>query len=38
LICAFLVLGLAARLYKNGLLQFGHSVRLRTILTWLKMK
>jgi ABC-2 type transport system permease protein len=38
LVSAFLVLGLAARLYKNGLLQFGHSVRLRTILTWLKMK
>lgn len=38
LLGAFLVLGLAARLYKNGLLQFGHSVRLRTILTWLKMK
>jgi ABC-2 type transport system permease protein len=32
------LLWIAARLYKNGLLQFGHSIRLRTIFTWLKMK
>lgn len=35
---AALMLWVAGRLYKNGLLQFGHSVRLRTIINWLKMK
>lgn len=33
-----LVLMVAGRLYKNGLLQFGHSVKLRQILQWIKMK
>lgn len=37
-ISSVLLLWVAARLYKNGLLQFGHSIRLRTIFTWLKMK
>ncbi len=35
---AFLVLMMAGKLMKNGLLQFGHSIRFRTILMWLKMK
>jgi ABC-2 type transport system permease protein len=35
-VSAFLVLSLAGRLYKNGLLQYGHAVRLSTILRWLK--
>jgi ABC-2 type transport system permease protein len=34
----FGVLALAAKLYRNGLLQYGHSVRLRQIVQWLKMK
>lgn len=38
LLSAILMLWVAGRLYKNGLLQFGHSVRLRTIINWLKMK
>ena len=38
LISAIALLWVAARLYKNGLLQFGHSIRIRTIFTWLKMK
>lgn len=38
LISAFAVLSLAGKLYKNGILQFGHSVRLRQIFNWLKMK
>ncbi len=38
IISAVILLWVAARLYKNGLLQFGHSIRLRTIFTWLKMK
>lgn len=38
IISTALVIALAARLYKNGLLQFGHSIRLKTIFTWLKMK
>lgn len=33
---AFLMMGLAARLYKNGILQFGHRVRFRHIFKWLK--
>ncbi|MFN5982720.1 MAG: ABC transporter permease [Fluviicola sp.] len=35
---AVLTLFLAARLYKNGLLQFGHSVRLKSLIQWIKMK
>lgn len=38
LISAFAVLSIAGKLYKNGILQFGHSVRLRQIFNWLKMK
>lgn len=38
LISAFVVLSIAGKLYKNGILQFGHSVRLRQIFNWLKMK
>lgn len=38
IIFALLVLMMAGKLMKNGLLQFGHSIRLRTIFTWLKMK
>lgn len=38
LISIFAALGIAGKLYKNGLLQFGHSIRLRQIIQWLKMK
>lgn len=38
LLSAFGVLSMAARLYKNGLLQFGHSVRLKNLIQWIKMK
>lgn len=38
LISAFVVLSIAGKLYKNGILQYGHSVRLRQIFNWLKMK
>lgn len=37
-VSAIALLWVAGRLYKNGLLQFGHSIRLSTIFTWLKMK
>lgn len=33
---AMIMLSIAARLYKNGILQFGHRVRLKHILKWLK--
>ncbi|MEX1190542.1 MAG: ABC transporter permease [Brumimicrobium sp.] len=33
---AFLVLNLAGRIYKNGILQFGHRVRLKMLYKWLK--
>ena len=36
LVSAFLMLIVAARLYKNGILQFGHRVRLRHVLKWLR--
>ena len=35
---AILCLKIAARLYKNGVLQFGHRLRLKHIVKWLKMK
>lgn len=35
-ISAFIMLQIAARLYKNGILQFGHRVRLKHVLKWLK--
>lgn len=38
LLSGILMLWVAGRLYKNGLLQFGHSIRLKTIISWLKMK
>ena len=36
LISAFAMMGIAARLYKNGILQFGHRVRLKHVFKWLK--
>jgi ABC-2 type transport system permease protein len=33
---AIFTLFIAGRLYKNGILQFGHRVRLVTLLKWLK--
>jgi ABC-2 type transport system permease protein len=33
---AFIMLAIAARLYKNGILQFGHRLRLKHIFKWLK--
>jgi ABC-2 type transport system permease protein len=36
IISACLVLGIASRLYKNGILQFGHRVRLKHIFKWLR--
>lgn len=38
LLSAFAALWVAGRLYKNGLLQFGHHVRLGMIFNWLKKK
>ncbi|MNE54304.1 ABC-2 family transporter protein [compost metagenome] len=35
---AVLVIAIAARLFKNGLLQFGHTLRLKNIILWLKVK
>lgn len=32
------VLAIAARLFKNGLLQFGHTLRFRNLILWLKIK
>lgn len=36
LLCAIFMLLIAGRLYKNGILQFGHRIRLTTLLKWLK--
>lgn len=36
LISAILILLLAGRLYKNGILQFGHRLKFATLLRWLK--
>ena len=36
LISAFMMMAIAARLYKNGILQFGHRVRLKHVFKWLK--
>jgi ABC-2 type transport system permease protein len=36
LVSSIVMLGLAARLYKNGILQFGHRLRLKHLLQWLK--
>lgn len=35
-ISAIMCLAIAARLYKNGVLQFGHRLRLKHLLRWLK--
>jgi ABC-2 type transport system permease protein len=32
----FLMLAIAGKIYKNGILQFGHRLRLSHILKWLK--
>ncbi|MDX2360322.1 MAG: ABC transporter permease [Crocinitomicaceae bacterium] len=36
IISAFAMLSIASRLYKNGILQFGHRVRIKHIFKWLK--
>ncbi|MFK7784794.1 MAG: ABC transporter permease [Crocinitomicaceae bacterium] len=36
IISAFLVMALASRLYRNGILQFGHRLRLKHIFKWMK--
>lgn len=36
LLSAIFTLLIAGRLYKNGILQFGHRVRLSTIVKWLR--
>ncbi len=36
LFSAIIVMMIASRLYKNGILQFGHRVRLRHVFKWLK--
>lgn len=36
ILSAFAVMALASRLYRNGILQFGHRVRLKHIFTWIK--
>lgn len=36
LISAFIMLVIAGRLYKNGILQFGHRVKLKHVLKWLR--
>jgi ABC-2 type transport system permease protein len=35
-ISAVIMLFIAGRLYKNGILQFGHRIRLTTLFKWLK--
>lgn len=35
-ISAFVMLNFASRLYANGILQFGHRLRLKTLVKWLK--
>ncbi|HRP52702.1 MAG TPA: ABC transporter permease [Fluviicola sp.] len=35
-VSGILILQLAARLFKNGLLHFGHSLKLRTLIQWFK--
>lgn len=36
IISAFAVMAIASRLYRNGILQFGHRVRLKHIFKWMK--
>lgn len=36
IISTFMMLAVASRLYKNGILQFGHRLRIRHIFKWLK--
>jgi ABC-2 type transport system permease protein len=38
LVSAFITLSIAGRLYGNGVLQFGHRIRLSLIIRWLKRK
>ncbi|AEA42241.1 ABC transporter permease [Fluviicola taffensis] len=38
LLSAVGVIAIAARLFKNGLLQFGHTLRFRDLIRWLKTK
>jgi ABC-2 type transport system permease protein len=36
LVSAALLLSFAGRLYKNGILQFGHRLRIATLLKWVR--
>lgn len=36
IVSAFIALAIAARLYKNGILQFGHRLRIKHLFKWLK--
>lgn len=36
IVSSIAVLGIASRFYKNGILQFGHRVRLKHLLKWMK--
>lgn len=36
IVSAFISLLIAARLYKNGILQFGHRLRIKHLFKWLK--
>jgi ABC-2 type transport system permease protein len=36
IVSTYIFLSIAGRLYKNGILQFGHQVRIRNLIYWLK--
>jgi ABC-2 type transport system permease protein len=36
IVSTYIFLSIAGRLYKNGILQFGHQVRVRNLISWLK--
>jgi ABC-2 type transport system permease protein len=36
IVSTYIFLSIAGRLYKNGILQFGHQVRFRNLISWLK--
>jgi ABC-2 type transport system permease protein len=36
IVSTYIFLSIAGRLYKNGILQFGHQVRIRNLISWLK--
>ncbi|MBM3186657.1 MAG: ABC transporter permease [Bacteroidetes bacterium] len=36
IVSTYVFLSIAGRLYKNGILQFGHQVRIRNLISWLK--